>query len=83
MDPLGTRRPTSAWPDGGEGRRGVASMVLRFRRLAGVERQEVKWVVAGVLLVAVMLVFSAALSLAGVADYSGRPSRSPWCSSRR
>ena len=50
---------------------GVASMVLRFRRSAGVERQQVKWVVAGVLFVAVVQVFSTALSLAGVANYSG------------
>jgi hypothetical protein len=49
---------------------GVASMVLRFRRSAGVERQQVKWVVAGVVLVAVMIVFSTALRLAGGPDYS-------------
>ncbi len=29
---------------------GVASMVLRFRRSAGVERQQMKWVVAGVVI---------------------------------
>jgi len=43
---------------------GVAAMVLRFRRSAGVERQQMKWVVAGVLIwvavFAVSLPFQAA-----------------------
>ena len=45
---------------------GVASIVLRFRRSAGVERQQVKWIMAAVLFEAVLVVATIVLSLAGV-----------------
>ena len=51
---------------------GVASIVLRFRRSAGVERQQVKWIMAAVLFEAVLVVVTIVLSLAGVGgDLSG------------
>jgi hypothetical protein len=46
-------------------------MVLRFRRSAGIERQQVKWVVAGVVFVAATFTFSTILLIAGGPDYSG------------
>jgi hypothetical protein len=49
---------------------GVASMVLRFRRSSGIERQQMKSVVAGVVLVAALFVASQALVVTGVGDYS-------------
>jgi len=52
---------------------GIASMVLRFRRSAGVERQQVKWVVAGVLIWAMLFAVSAALSAAGLTAFEGVP----------
>jgi hypothetical protein len=52
---------------------GVASMVLRFRRSTGVERQQVKWVVAGVLVWAALFAASAALSAAGATAFEGVP----------
>jgi hypothetical protein len=52
---------------------GIASMVLRFRRSVGVERQQVKWVVAGVLIWAVLFAVSAALSAAGLTAFEGVP----------
>jgi hypothetical protein len=45
---------------------GFASMVLRFRRSAGVERQQMKWVVAGVLIWFAVFAASLPLSAAGV-----------------
>jgi hypothetical protein len=50
---------------------GVASMVLRFRRSAGVERQQLKWVVAGVLIWCVVFAASVALSAAGAGSFGG------------
>ena len=50
---------------------GVASMVLRFRRSAGVERQQLKWVVAGVLIWSVVFAVTIALSAAGAGSYGG------------
>jgi hypothetical protein len=44
---------------------GITSMVLRFRRAAGVERQQVKWVVAGVLIWTALFTAGVALSAAG------------------
>lgn len=44
---------------------GFVSMVLRFRRSAGVERQQMKWVVAGVLIWFVVFAASLPLSAAG------------------
>jgi two-component system NarL family sensor kinase len=45
---------------------GFASMVLRFRRSAGVERQQMKWVVAGVLIWFAVFAASLPLSAAGL-----------------
>ena len=50
---------------------GFASVVLHFRRSVGVERQQVKWIVAGALVVAVVMIFSEVISAAGGGDYSG------------
>jgi hypothetical protein len=44
---------------------GVAAMVVRFRRSAGVERQQMKWVVAGVLIWTALFTASVALTAAG------------------
>jgi hypothetical protein len=52
---------------------GVASMVLRFRRSTGVERQQVKWVVAGVLIWAVLFAVSGTLSAAGYTAFEAVP----------
>jgi hypothetical protein len=52
---------------------GVASMVLRFRRSAGVERQQLKWVVAGVLIWVAVFAVSLAVSAAGIADTDALP----------
>jgi hypothetical protein len=48
---------------------GVTAMVLRFRRSAGVERQQLKWVVAGVLIWSVVFAASIALAAAGAGSY--------------
>jgi len=45
---------------------GVICMVLRFRRSTGVERQQMKWVVAGVLIWSALFAVSIAASAAGV-----------------
>ena len=50
---------------------GVAAMVLRFRRSAGVQRQQMKWVVAGVLFWASVFAVTLALSAAGAGSFSG------------
>jgi len=52
---------------------GVASMVLRFRRATGIEREQVKLVAAGVVVVTIVFVFTGVLSLAGAGDSSGLP----------
>jgi hypothetical protein len=44
---------------------GIVSMVLRFRRSAGAERQQMKWVVAGVLIWVVIFVASLVAAAAG------------------
>ncbi|HEY7259108.1 MAG TPA: hypothetical protein VH459_08560, partial [Gaiellales bacterium] len=48
---------------------GIASMVLRFRRSAGVERQQMKWVVAGVLIWTVVFAATTVLSVTGAGSY--------------
>ena len=45
---------------------GVICMVLRFRRSTGVERQQMKWVVAGVLIWSALFAVSIVASAAGV-----------------
>ena len=50
---------------------GMASMVLRFRRSSGVERQQVKWVVASVLVWASLFAIGQAVSIAGVTAFEG------------
>jgi hypothetical protein len=50
---------------------GVTSMVLRFRRSAGIERQQMKAVVAGAVFVAALFTLSLVLAGVGVADLSG------------
>jgi hypothetical protein len=50
---------------------GITSMCLRFRRSTGIERQQMKWVVAGVLFIAVLIALVICLTLAGAGDYSG------------
>jgi hypothetical protein len=50
---------------------GVVSMVLRFRRSVGTERQQMKWVVAGVLVWCVVFAASIVLSVAGAGSFDG------------
>jgi cytochrome b subunit of formate dehydrogenase len=52
---------------------GIASMVLRFRRSTGTERQQVKWVVAGVLIWVVIFAASLAAAAAGEHDADAIP----------
>jgi hypothetical protein len=52
---------------------GLASMVLRFRRSTGAERQQVKWVVAGVLIWVVAFAVSLAAAAAGVENTDTLP----------
>jgi hypothetical protein len=52
---------------------GVVSMVLRFRRSAGAERQQMKWVVAGVLIWVVIFAASLAAAAAGVENADTAP----------
>jgi hypothetical protein len=50
---------------------GVASMVLRYRRSTGVERQQLKWVVAGVLIWVAVFAVSEVLVVAGATAFEG------------
>jgi hypothetical protein len=52
---------------------GIAAMVLRFRRSTGVERQQVKWVVAGVLIWSVLFAASMVFSAAGASAFEAVP----------
>jgi hypothetical protein len=52
---------------------GAASMVLRFRRSDGTERQQMKWVVAGVLIWFVVFAGSLVTAAAGVEDANSIP----------
>lgn len=51
---------------------GVVAVVLRFRRSAGIERQQVKWIMAGVVFVAVLILASTVMTALGVGDLSGQ-----------
>jgi hypothetical protein len=50
---------------------GIASMVLRYRRSTGVERQQLKWVVAGVLIWVAVFAVSEVLVVAGATAFEG------------
>jgi hypothetical protein len=50
---------------------GIAAMVLRYRRSAGLERQQMKWVVAGVLIWSVVFAVGVALSATGASEVEG------------
>ncbi|HET7172387.1 MAG TPA: hypothetical protein VFI18_12175 [Gaiellales bacterium] len=52
---------------------GVAAMALRFRRSAGVERQQMKWVVAGVLIWVAVFAVSLPFQVAGFAAAGDLP----------
>jgi hypothetical protein len=52
---------------------GIVSMVLRFRRSTGIERQQMKWVVAGVLIWAAVFAASLALSATGATTFESVP----------
>src|SRR5207247_7368670 len=52
---------------------GVASTVLRFRRSTGVEREQVKVVAAGVVVVTAVFAVTGVLSLGGGGDLSAIP----------
>src|SRR6185503_13697602 len=52
---------------------GVASMVLRFRRSEGTERQQMKWVVAGVVIWLVVFAGSLVGAVAGFEDANAIP----------
>jgi hypothetical protein len=53
---------------------GITSMVLRYRRSGGLERQQLKWVVAGVLIWAALFAVSEVLAVAaGATAFEGVP----------
>ena len=52
---------------------GVAAMVLRFRRSTGIEREQVKLVAAGVVVVTAVFAATGVLAVAGAGDYAALP----------
>jgi hypothetical protein len=49
---------------------GVASVAVRFRRAVGIERQQIKWILAGGLFVAIVTLASIVMSALGLGDLS-------------